>query len=36
MDTVAFPETVDLSPWTTGSDPELYELYSVIEHKGKS
>lgn len=34
LDTVNFPETVDLAPWTTGSDPQLYELYSVIEHKG--
>lgn len=36
MDTVTFPETVDLGPWTTDSDPQSYELYSVIEHKGKA
>ena len=36
MDTVSFPKTLDLAPWTTSSDPRPYELYSVIEHRGQT
>lgn len=33
-DTVQYPETMDLAPWTADSTEQVYDLYSVIEHKG--
>ncbi len=36
MDTVKYPEMIDLAAWTNSPAPQMYELYSIVEHKGKS
>jgi len=35
-DTLEYPETIDLAPWTKDLTTQVYELYSVVEHKGIS
>ncbi|KAI9873367.1 MAG: Ubiquitin carboxyl-terminal hydrolase 21, partial [Pleopsidium flavum] len=36
LDTVEYPETIDLRRWTSDRTAQVYELYSVVEHKGYS